>query len=72
LIGYMEATFGAFEERVRAFDDDAALDIVIVDLYGERTTIADAIADATSHCDRQHGMVEALRGVLGDRGTVTI
>ena len=68
----MTATFGAFEDRVRAIDDDALLDIVFVDLYGDESTIADAIANATSHSDRHLGMIEALRGVLGDHGTVTI
>ena len=72
LLEYMTASFGAFEGRVRALDDDTALDIAIVDLYGESSTIADAIADATSHADRHLGMIEALRGVLGDRGTVTV
>ena len=57
---------------MRGIDDDGTLDLVVVDLYGERSTIADAIADATSHSDRHLGMIEALRGVLGDRGTVTI
>jgi hypothetical protein len=72
LLDYMTATFRTFEDRVRAMEDDADLDIVIVDLYGDETTIADSIANATSHADRHLGMIEALRGVLGDRGTVTI
>jgi len=29
---------------VRGIDDDGTLDLVVVDLYGERSTIADAIA----------------------------
>jgi hypothetical protein len=61
-----------FVDCVRAIADDAALDLDVVDLYDERTTIGDAIADATSHVDRHLGMIEALRGVLGDHGTVTI
>lgn len=72
LLGYMGASFSAFEGRIRAIDDDAALDMAIVDLYDEPSTIADAIASATSHADRHLGMIEALRGVLGDRGTVTV
>jgi hypothetical protein len=72
LLEYMSASFTAFEDRIRAFEDDAALDIAIVDLYGDPSTIADAIASATSHADRHLGMIEALRGVLGDRGTVTV
>jgi len=72
VLAYMEATFDAFTAKVRAIQDDRALDSEIVDLYGERTTIGEAIADATSHSDRHLGMIEALRGVLGDRGTVTI
>lgn len=57
LLAYMEATFGAFEGRVRAINDDTALDIVVVDFNGDRSTIADAIADATSHADRHLGML---------------
>ncbi len=72
LLDYMTATFGAFEDRVRAIDDDAVLDIVYVDLYGDESTIADSIANATSHADRHLGMIEALRGVLGDPETVTV
>jgi hypothetical protein len=72
LLDYLTATFGAFEDRVRAIDDDAVLDIVIVDLYGDQSTIADSIANPTSHSDRHLGMIEALRGVLGDHGTVTV
>jgi hypothetical protein len=72
LLDYMEAAFTAFESKVRAIDDDTVLDIAITDLYGERSTIADAIADATSHSERHLGMIEALRGVLGDHGTVTV
>jgi hypothetical protein len=72
LLEYMEAAFEAFEARVRGIVDDDALDIAIVDLYGDESTIADAIADARSHADRHLGMIEALRGVLGDHGTVTV
>ena len=72
VLAYMEAAFRAFQDRVRAIDDDDVLDRAIVDLYGEGTTIGDAIADATSHADRHLGMIEALRGVLGDHGTVTV
>lgn len=72
LLRYMELAFSTFESMVRAIEDDRTLDIAITDLYGERSTIADAIADATSHADRHLGMIEALRGVLGDRGTVTL
>jgi len=72
LLAYMDAAFRAFLERVHGIDDNALLDLEVTDLYGERSTIADAIADATSHSDRHLGMIEALRGVLGDHGTVTI
>ncbi len=72
LLDYMGASFSAFEGRIRALEDDAALDVAIVDLYGDRSDIADAIASATSHADRHLGMIEAIRGVLGDRGTVTV
>ncbi|TAK01320.1 MAG: DinB family protein [Chloroflexota bacterium] len=72
LLAYLEAAFGAFLEGIRAIDDDEALDLEIVDHFDEASTIGDAIADATSHTDRHLGMIEALRGVLGERGTVTV
>ena len=72
LLAYVEGAFGAFLARVEAMYDDALLDLGIIDLYGDKSTIGDAIASATSHTDRHLGMIEALRGVLGDRGTVTI
>jgi hypothetical protein len=72
LLAYMEASFTAFVDGVRAITDDGALDLDIVDLYDEPSTVGDAIAGATSHADRHLGMIEALRGVLGDHGTVTI
>ena len=72
LLTYVEAAFGAFLARVEAIHDDALLDVAITDLYGDESTIGDAIASATSHTDRHLGMIEALRGVLGEHGTVTI
>jgi hypothetical protein len=72
LLAYMDAAFGAFLSRVKAIGDDSLLDLEVTDLYGDGSTIADTIASATSHSDRHLGMIEALRGVLGDHGTVTI
>jgi hypothetical protein len=53
-------------------DDDAILERTVVDLYGDDTTIGDVILNHLSHADRHLGMIEALRGVLGERGTATV
>ena len=55
-----------------ALDDDRVLERRVVDLYGDTETIGDVILNHLSHADRHLGMIEALRGVLGERGTATV
>ena len=69
---YLEGAFQAFESVLARIEDDAILERTVVDLYGDETTIGDVILNHLSHADRHLGMIEALRGVLGERGTATV
>jgi hypothetical protein len=69
---YLEGAFQALESVLAKIDDDAILERTVVDLYGDDTTIGDVLLNHLSHADRHLGMIEALRGVLGERGTATV
>jgi len=71
VLRYVSATFRQFE-AVLARLDDAVLERAVVDLYGEDATIGDVVLNHLSHADRHLGMIEALRGVLGEHGTATV
>jgi DinB superfamily len=71
VLEYVTAAFRGLEGVVARFDDDA-LGRTVTDIYGDESTIADAILSHLSHADRHLGMIEALRGVLGERGTATV
>jgi hypothetical protein len=72
LLEYIVDTFRAFEATLARIDDDAILERTVVDLYGDENTISEVLLNHLSHADRHLGMVEALRGVLGEHGTATI
>ena len=69
---YLAATFQSLESVLARIDDDRVLERRVVDLYGDTETIGDVILNHLSHADRHLGMIEALRGVLGERGTATV
>ena len=69
---YLEGAFHALEAVLARIDGDAILERTVVDLYGDDSTIGDVILNHLSHADRHLGMIEALRGVLGERGTATV
>ncbi len=69
---YLESAFQALESVLARIDDDAFLERVVVDLYGDEAAIGEVILNHLSHADRHLGMIEALRGVLGERGTATV
>jgi DinB superfamily len=71
ILRYVGGTFREFE-RVLARIDDDTLERRVVDLYGDESTIGDVLLNHLSHADRHLGMIEALRGVLGERGTATV
>jgi hypothetical protein len=69
---YLAGAFQALESALARIDDDAILERTVVDLYGDETTIGEVLMNHLSHADRHLGMIEALRGVLGERGTATV
>jgi hypothetical protein len=72
VLDYVSGTFRSLEAVLARIDDDAILERTVIDLYGDETTIGEVILNHLSHADRHLGMIEALRGVLGERGTATI
>jgi hypothetical protein len=52
--------------------DDAILERQVVDLYGDDETMASVLLNLLSHTDRHLGMIEGIRGVLGEHGTATV
>ena len=51
--------------------EDRHLEQTLVDPYGDETEVAEMLLNHLSHADRHLGMIEALRGVLGEQGTAT-
>ena len=71
VIGYAVAAFRAFDAVLgRLTEED--LGRTVVDMYGDETDIAEVLLNHLSHADRHLGMIEALRGVVGERGTATV
>jgi hypothetical protein len=72
VLDYVTGTFRSLDAVLARIDDDAILERTVVDLYGDEATIGEVILNHLSHADRHLGMIEALRGVLGERGTATV
>ena len=68
---YVERSFGALITGLRRIDDDALLERTVVDLRGESGPFSEVLLGLLSHTDRHLGMIEATRGMLGERGTAT-
>jgi hypothetical protein len=66
------ASSRSLEHVLGTIEDDPVLERIVVDLYGDETEIGEAILNHLSHADRHLGMIEAVRGVVGERGTATI
>lgn len=70
LLDYATRAFAAVDRAVAAVDDDLFV-IAGRDLLDREATIGTAILNHLLHVGRHLGMVEALRGVQGLRGTAT-
>lgn len=70
VLAYAKATFAA-AERAAAAIDDAMLGEVGRDLYERRSDVATLLVRHLGHVLRHLGMIEALRGMQGLRGTAT-
>jgi len=71
LIDYARRAFAAMDEAV-ALVGDEDLSESCIDQYGGRTSVGSAVLSHATHVNRHLGMIEALRGVLGVRGTATV
>jgi len=71
LIDYSRRAFAAMDEAV-ALVGDEDLSESCIDQYGGRTSVGSAVLSHATHVNRHLGMIEALRGVLGVRGTATV
>ena len=70
LLVYTRKSFAAIEEALRAVDK-TQFDAPCKDWAGRDTTVGGAAIHHLIHINRHLGMIEALRGILGDRGTAT-
>jgi uncharacterized damage-inducible protein DinB len=70
LAGYTRRAFGAVDEALAAVDDGQLAESC-VDMYGARTSVGTALLSHVSHMNRHLGMIEALKGAQGLRGTAT-
>jgi len=71
LLDYGRRAFAAMDEAVAVVGDED-LSESCTDQYGQRTSVGSAVISHVSHVNRHLGMIEALRGVLGVRGTATV
>ncbi len=70
LIAYAEWSIRLFEERLNELDD-AALTREVSESNGSSTTVGASLLSHLTHASRHLGMIEALRGVQGERGTAS-
>ena len=71
LLAYAGKAFAAANAAVEAADEEQ-LRTSATDLYGRPTSVGAAILGHLAHVNRHLGMIEALRGVRGVRGTATV
>ena len=68
---YAREAFALLEQRVARIDA-SAFDSAFTDWHGNDTSVGDALIGYIAHANRHLGMIEAISGVLGKNGTVTI
>jgi hypothetical protein len=71
IIAYARTTFEALEMRVGVLDD-RHFNAAFTDWHDNETTLGDALIGYIAHANRHLGMIEALKGVLGMQGSVTV
>jgi hypothetical protein len=52
--------------------DDRQFNAAFTDWHDNETTLGDALIGYIAHANRHLGMIEALKGVLGMQGSVTV
>jgi hypothetical protein len=71
LLDYARSAFEAAGKAVDAADEEQLRESC-TDLYGRQTSVGATIISHLAHVNRHLGMIEALRGVRGLRGTATV
>jgi hypothetical protein len=71
LLAYTRQAFAAADQRL-AILGPADLDTPCTDLYGNANIVGGVLISHLVHVSRHLGMIEALRGVQGARGTATL
>lgn len=71
LVDYARQAFAAADRAFAALDDQL-LHERGVDIYGRENSVVYILLVHLSHASRHLGMIEALRGVRGLRGTATV
>jgi hypothetical protein len=71
LADYARRVFEATNQAIAVVDDEQ-LQASCIDLYGRETSVGAAVISHLTHLNRHLGMIEALRGVHGLRGTATV
>jgi len=68
---YAQEVFALLEQRVGKIDD-SSFNSDFKDWHGNETNVGDAMVGYIAHGNRHLGMIEAISGVLGKDGTVTV
>ena len=71
LLDYARRAFEAANRAVEAADEEQLREDC-EDLYGRQTSVGGAVLSHLAHVNRHLGMIEALRGVRGLRGTARV
>lgn len=71
LLDYARRVFEAANRAVDAADEEQLRENC-TDLYGRQTSVGAAVLGHLAHVNRHLGMIEALRGARGLRGTATV
>ena len=68
---YAKEAFDLLEERVAKLDDES-FNAQCTDWHDNDTSVGDAMVGYIAHANRHLGMLEALSGILGKDGSVTV
>jgi DinB family protein len=71
MLAYVRPAFAALEEVLGQLKDAELLDRC-ADVFDDPSNVADFFLFELSHGSRHLGMVEALKGIYGGHGTVTV
>jgi hypothetical protein len=72
VVDYTRRAFAAADAMASAVVDHALFDTELIDQRGRSATDGSSLFGQLTHASRQLGMIEALTGAQGMRGTATI